>query len=139
MLLYHGIAPEGDFSNPEDAGYGVDPEHFAKQMTLMHHAGFRTISLAEFVKFVNGEHVDLPPRPLLLTFDDARLDSWTGSDAILRELGFRAVMFVDVGRVADGEPDYMTWDELRTAQSSGRWEPAGPLRPRSCLPALRPG
>ena len=89
----------------------------------MHHAGFRTIALTEFVKFVEGEDVDLPARPVLLTFDDARLDSWTGSDAILRELGFQAVMFVDVGRVADGEPEYMTWDELRTAQSSGRWEP----------------
>jgi len=122
VLLYHGIGAESDFSNPQDAAYGVDPDDFAKQMTFMHHAGFRTITLSKFVRFVGGEDVELPSRPVLLTFDDARLDSWTGSDAILRELGFRAVMLVDAGRVSEGDPEYMTWDELATAQSSGRWE-----------------
>lgn len=122
VLVYHGVAGEGDFDNPEDAGYGVDPEDFAKQMALLHHAGFRTISLDEFTRFVNGEDVDLPARPVLLTFDDARLDSWTATDSTLRELGFRAVMFVDAGRVADGVDDYLTWDELGTLEASGRWD-----------------
>ena len=71
---------------------------------------------------MQGETVDLPPRPLLLTFDDARADSWTGSDGILQKLGFNAVMFVDVGRVDDGNPEYLTWEELKTVQASGRWE-----------------
>jgi len=122
VLVYHGVAGEADFADEADAAYGVDPEDFAKQMTLMHHAGFRTISLAEFDKFINGEDVDLPARPVLLTFDDARLDSWTATDATLRKLGFRAVMFVDAGRVADGVDEYLTWDELRGLEASGRWE-----------------
>ena len=63
--------------------------------------GYDTITLDEFVRFIKREQVRLPPRPLLLTFDGARLDSWTGSDGILRELGFNAVLFVDVGRVAE--------------------------------------
>ena len=66
--------------------------------------------------------VDLPPRPLLLTFDDARADSWTGADGILRKLHFNAVMFVDVGRVDGGDPEYLTWQELATVQDSGRWQ-----------------
>ena len=64
----------------------------------------------------------MPPRPLLLTFDDARADSWTGADGILEELGFNAVMFVDVGRVEDEDPEYLTWEELETVQESPRWE-----------------
>ena len=35
---------------------------------------------------------------------------------------FNAVMFVDVGRVEDGDPEYLTWDELDTVRESGRWE-----------------
>ena len=31
-------------------------------------------------------------------------------------------MFVDVGRVDDGDPEYLTWEELETVQASGRWE-----------------
>jgi hypothetical protein len=34
---------------------------------------------------------------------DGRADSWTNSDGILEKLGYNAVMFVDVGRVAGGD------------------------------------
>ena len=122
VLLYHGIGPESDFANEADAGYGIDTEDFAKQMTMIQHAGYETIDLKTFLDFVAGKPVELPPRPLLLTFDDARADSWTGADGILSKLGFNAVMFVDVGRVEDGDPEYLTWHELRTVQDSGRWQ-----------------
>ena len=122
VLLYHGIGPESDFSNAADASYGVGTEDFAKQMTLIQHAGYQTIDLQTFIDFVQNKPVDLPPRPLLLTFDDARADSWTGADGILRKLHFNAVMFVDVGRVDGGDPEYLTWQELATVQDSGRWQ-----------------
>lgn len=122
VLLYHGIGPASDFSNAADAGYGVEADDFAKQMTMMKHAGYQTIDLPTYLDFVAGKDPDLPPRPVLLTFDDARADSWTGADAILDELGYEAVMFVDVGRVNDRDPEYLSWRELRTAQDSGRWD-----------------
>ena len=122
VLLYHGIGPESDFSDPADASYGIDVDDFAKQMTMIAHAGYQTIDLQTFLRFVQGDTVELPPRPLLLTFDDARADSWTGGDGILQKLGFDAVMFVDVGRVDDGDPEYLTWQELETVQASGRWQ-----------------
>jgi peptidoglycan/xylan/chitin deacetylase (PgdA/CDA1 family) len=121
VLLYHGIGPESDFANADDAGYGVDADDFAKQMTEIDHAGYETVELETFLDFVDGDKVDLPPRPLLLTFDDARADSWTGADDILRKLDFNAVMFVDVGRVDAGEREYLTWDEL-DAVDDDRWE-----------------
>ncbi len=123
VLLYHGIGPESDFANAADAEYGVGFADFAEQMTMIAHAGYRTVDLATFRSFVQGKPVALPPRPLLLTFDDARADSWTGGDGILRELGFNAVMFVDVGRVDDGEdPEYLTWEELEIVEASDRWQ-----------------
>jgi peptidoglycan/xylan/chitin deacetylase (PgdA/CDA1 family) len=122
VLLYHGIGPESDFANADDAPYGIDVDEFAKQLTMMKHAGYQTIDLQTFLRFVQGQRVELPPRPLLITFDDARADSWTGGDGILQELGFNAVMYVDVGRVEDGNPEYLTWEELETVQSSGRWQ-----------------
>jgi len=121
VLLYHGIAQEHEFANAGDAAYGVAPEDFAKQLTMIAHAGYQTVGLPTFLRFVQGKPVELPPRPLLLTFDDARADSWTGADATLKKLGFDAVMFVDAGRVEDGDPEYLTWKELETMQKSGRW------------------
>lgn len=89
VLLYHGIGAESDFANADDAAYGVDADDFVKQMTMIDHAGDETIGLETFVDFVRGEAADLPGRPLLLTFDDARADSWTGSGDVLDELGFQ--------------------------------------------------
>jgi hypothetical protein len=122
VLLYHGIGPESNFSNASDASYGIGAEDFAKQMTMIHHAGYETIDLQTLIDFVQKKPVQLPPRPLLLTFDDARADSWTGADGILRKLHFNAVMFVDVGRVDAGDPEYLTWPELTTVQDSTRWQ-----------------
>jgi Polysaccharide deacetylase len=108
VLLYSGVA--------------LDPKKFARQMTLLDHAGYETITLDEFVRFVRGRAVRLPPRPLLLTFDGGRADSWTGSDGILKELGFRATVFVDVGRVDAHNAEFLTWKELNALQASGRWD-----------------
>ena len=115
VLLYHGIGAASDFSNEVDASYGIDVDDFAKQMTMIEHAGYQTIDLPAFLRFVRGEPVDLPPRPLLLTFDDGRAPRRDGSDGILERLGLNAVMFVDVGRVDDGDPEYLSWPELRTS------------------------
>jgi hypothetical protein len=121
VLLYHGIGAPSDFSNVSDAEYGVNAYDFAKQMTMIKHAGYQTIGLQTFVDFVRGRRVTLPARPLLLTFDDARADSWTGSESILKKLHFTAVMFVDVSRVSACDPEYLTWDELRAMERTGRW------------------
>jgi peptidoglycan/xylan/chitin deacetylase (PgdA/CDA1 family) len=107
VLLYHGMTPKA----------------FARQMVLLDHAGYETITLSQFVRFARREKVSLPPRPLLLTFDGGRADSWIASDAILAELGFNAVVFVDAGRVgAKRQAEYLTWRELDNLEDGGRWE-----------------
>ena len=100
----------------------VPADDFARQMTLLERAGYETIALDSLVRFVQGKPVDLPPHPLVVTFADARLETWAGSDAILRRLGFRAVLFVDVGRIEKDDPAVLTWEELDRLQRSGRWE-----------------
>ena len=101
---------------------GVAPEAFARQMTLLHHAGYETITLDSLVRYVRQEDVRLPARPMLLTFDGGRLETWTGSDEILRRLGLSAVLFVDVGRVEAQDPAYLSWRELDRLQAGGRWD-----------------
>jgi hypothetical protein len=100
----------------------VSPDDFARQMTLLDRAGYETITLAQLVQHVQGRPVDLPPHPLVVTFADARLDTWAENDAVLRALGFRAVLFVDIGRIEKGDRDVLTWEELDRVQRSGRWE-----------------
>jgi peptidoglycan/xylan/chitin deacetylase (PgdA/CDA1 family) len=121
VLLYHGVDVRGGFANQADAFYGVAPANFAKQMALLDHAGYRAITLEQFTRALAGKRVVLPPRPILITFDDARADSWLNSDLVLARYGWSAVMFVDVGAVARRDAEYLSWDQLAAMEQSGRW------------------
>jgi peptidoglycan/xylan/chitin deacetylase (PgdA/CDA1 family) len=122
VLLYHGIGERDEFRNPADAAYAVTRANFAKQMALLRAAGYQTITLEQLRAFTAGEQVRLPRHPLLLTFDDSLSNSFDGADAVLRQLHWSAVMFVDVGDVVARAPGYASWQRLAAAQRSGRWE-----------------
>ena len=121
VLLYHGIADRSTFANQADAYYAVEPADFAKQMALLHYAGYRAITLEQFRRFHAGEPVELPDHPILITFDDGRADAPRNADPVLERYGWSATMFVDVGAVAGGDAEYATWDQLAAMQRSGRW------------------
>jgi polysaccharide deacetylase len=115
VLAYHGINDMGDH-------YSVSQRHFAAQMDMLRRAGFQSISISQYVRFLRGDDRDLPQRPILITFDDGRLDSYRGADKVLATYGFKATMFVIVGRVEDSSTFYLNWGELRRMASSRRWD-----------------
>jgi peptidoglycan/xylan/chitin deacetylase (PgdA/CDA1 family) len=92
---------------------------------------FRVISLAEAVAAVRTRS-GLPPRALLITFDDAYRDFAEHAWPVLRGLGLPAVVFVPTA--FPGEPGRaFWWDRLHRALLSTRREaplasPAGELR-----------
>jgi len=100
----------------------TDPEQFARQMTLLDHAGYEAITLAEFARFTRGQEVRLPAHPLLLTFDGARTDTREAADGVLEDLGWHATLFVDVGAVEEKRAGFLSYDELSQMQESGRWD-----------------
>jgi peptidoglycan/xylan/chitin deacetylase (PgdA/CDA1 family) len=91
-------------------------------MLRLRREGYDTITLPAFIRFLRGEPVSLPPRPILLTFDDGRADVWTAANPVLAELGLNAVLFVDVGRVDARAPAYLRWEQLASLQRSRRWD-----------------
>ncbi len=115
VLAYHGINARNDV-------YSVSRRSFAAQMEMLYRAGFRTVSIEQYVRFLRGDLKGLPARPLLITFDDGRLDSYRGADLALARYGFRATMFVIAGEAEKGESFYLNWEELRRMSESGRWD-----------------
>jgi hypothetical protein len=115
VLLYHGI-------NDKHDTFSVSRQAFADQMSMLQQAGFHTISLRQFDAWKQGSSAPLPSRPILITFDDGRFDSWSQADAILARYGFRATMFVIASCPDEHAPSCLSWSELRKAQASGRWD-----------------
>jgi peptidoglycan/xylan/chitin deacetylase (PgdA/CDA1 family) len=114
VLAYHGIGEDGRFA--------VTREGFAEQMAMLDDAGVETIGVDEYVSFMRGDEGDLPDRPLLLTFDDGKLSSFRGADAVLAEHGMNAVMYAIASETSEGSEYYLSADELSAMVASGRWE-----------------
>jgi Polysaccharide deacetylase len=115
VLVYHGI-------NGNHDGYSISQREFAAQMEMLRLAGFRSVSIAQYDRFQHGDDRGLPARPILITFDDGRLDSFRGADLVLAHEGMRATMFVITGQIAARNPFYLDWTELHRMQRSGRWD-----------------
>jgi peptidoglycan/xylan/chitin deacetylase (PgdA/CDA1 family) len=115
VLAYHGI-------NGRNDDYSVSQRAFTKQMALLRRLGFRSLSIAQYVRFLRGDSTGMPSRPVLITFDDGRLDSYRGADRVLHDYGFRATIFAIPGLIRPDNPFYLGWKELRAMEDSGRWD-----------------
>ena len=114
-LVWHGIGDARD-------GYTVSRREFARQIALLDRLGYTAVSMEQWAAFRAGRADGLPEKPILLTFDDGRLDSYRGADAVLERYGMRAAMFVITGEIERGSPFYTTWEELHAMEESGRWD-----------------
>jgi poly-beta-1,6-N-acetyl-D-glucosamine N-deacetylase len=115
VLTLHDVLPNAR------GRYTLPPSAFAADMVALKAAGLHTISGETFARYVRGEQVYLPPRSILLTFDDGTKGNWIYADPMLRRLRFKAVEFVITGRVGQHQPYYLNWAEVKRMQSSGRW------------------
>ena len=114
VLTYHDVADDG---GPR----AVSPRLLAAHMAILRAAGFHAIGLRELLAYL--EHgAELPPRPILLTFDDGLHSAWTTADPILEANGFRAVAFLIAGQLGRHRPYYMDAGEVRDLLGSGRWD-----------------
>lgn len=113
VLLYHRLVQTTN-------GSGVAPADFAAEMQRLHDLGFQAISLDQYVRFIRGEPVNLPPRPILITFDDGFLSSFEVADPILARYGWNATIFAITGMV--GTPGKLSWAQLQHMQATGRWQ-----------------
>lgn len=114
ILLYHGI---GD----HERSASLPLAQFESQMAALHEQGFTTLTIAELSRVARGESV-LPAKPVVVTFDDARLDSFERADPVLARFGMKATMFVPTGRIRDGHPFFADWPRIAGFAGSGRWD-----------------
>ena len=66
---------------------------------------------------LNGE-IELPPKPVLVTFDDGYIDNYTNAFPILKKYGLRATIFI-IPAFISVYPGYMTWEQLKEMESNG--------------------
>lgn len=109
ILAYHRVLEVAD----EDAFafdlelVSASPAQFREQMTLLRER-FHPVRFADLAAALAGGP-PLPPRAVIVTFDDGYDDNFRCAFPILRELGVPATFFVSTGHIDSGRPYAYDW------------------------------
>ena len=113
ILMYHHVE-----ENPIVSNYRVSAARFEEQLKLLHDWEYTTITTSMLVDAIT-RGADLPPRPIIITFDDGNLDNYTVAFPIMQKYGFTGVIYLPYYFV--GTKGYMNVDQIKEMAAAG-WE-----------------
>jgi peptidoglycan/xylan/chitin deacetylase (PgdA/CDA1 family) len=113
ILLYHRIGV-----SPVDSQYYVTPEKFEYQMKLLRDWEYTVIPIELLVRAIK-EGASLPPRPVIITFDDGDISVYETAFPIMQKYGLTGVAYI-VGNYMNTD-GYMTAEQIKKLAAAG-WE-----------------
>ena len=114
VLMYHHL--EKNLNN----NVVISPENFENQIKYLKYAGYNTITTQQLYDYLNGS-IQLPQKPILITFDDGYLSNYEMAYPILKKYNMHAEIFVIASRILEKDVEIshsneipkMSWDQLR--------------------------
>lgn len=146
VLMYHLITPHPPGTHCR--GLRVPPEMFERQLAWLRAQGFHFATMRELAAG------NVPPRTVVLTFDDGYADNHHTAHALLQKYGARATLYLVA--VRDDGTDWsarkkahhdsgellrepkLTDAQVRAMLDSGHWELGAHTLTHPLLPALTP-
>jgi len=104
VLMYHRIFDPADGS-ADDRKTCIPPAVFRSHLRTIERLGFTPVTFEDYALYLDGR-LNLPKKPILITFDDGYVDTLHTALPILREFGMKAVVFV----LADPAMKTNSWD-----------------------------
>lgn len=120
VLMYHKIP---DTPPVTKHSIYVTKERFAEHLAFFKRRKLTPITFVDYLQFASGEKslAAFPKRPVVLTFDDGYTDNYTNLLPLMRQYGYRGVIYL----LGDFDLRYNKWDL-----------DADPTEPRAELMAL---
>ena len=120
ILVYHHIRTSIPVGSRVERRLTVTVEIFDNQMKYLHENGYQVITFADLVNCLKkvGE---LPPKPVIISFDDGWEDQFVYALPRLEEYHYIATFFVVTNFV--GSRGFVSWSKLRTIGSHSRSHP----------------
>lgn len=118
ILMYHYVSELPEDSDDIRIGLTVEPPLFRAHLTYLKEQGYTTISLYDLDSaLVRG--TPLPPKPVILTFDDGYIDHYVHVFPLLQEYGFTGTFFIITGLADQKAQGYMIWEQIQTMSAGG--------------------
>lgn len=118
ILMYHYVSDLPPDADDIRLGLTVVPPLFQAHMQYLSDAGFTTISLYDLNAALTAG-TSLPPKPIVLTFDDGYRDAYTNVFPILQRYGFTATFFIITARADANDPAHVSWQQIKQMSDAG--------------------
>ncbi len=120
IIMYHQV------KNSNLGKDVISPYEFEEDLKYLTENGYSTITMTDLIDYVY-EGTELPPKPIILTFDDGYLSTYRYVFPLLKQYNMKIVLSIigksvdDFSRVDDANINYshMTWDQVKEMQESG--------------------
>ena len=112
ILMYHRF---GENKYPST---NIRLDQFDAHLEKLANGNYTVLPLAKIIRHIQ-DGTNLPDRTVAITIDDAYLSVFTQAWPRLRAKGFPFTVFVATDPVDNGNPNYMSWDQIRQLQANG--------------------
>lgn len=118
MLMFHYIK-DIPASSPDQLGYKLSysPQKLEALLQFLKANDIETLTFWDLKAIAEGSK-ELPPKSVLLTFDDGHREHFTVVMPLLQRYGATAVFFV-ITDFADKDPLFVTREEIRQMMEAG--------------------
>ncbi len=116
VLCYHHIRNIRAGQSESMKSYSVTPAAFAEQMKALSDSGYQTILPGQLYEYLVHDGA-LPPKPVMLTFDDTDEEQYSLGATEMNKYGFKGVYFIMT--IAINRPRYMSRDQIKKLSDSG--------------------
>lgn len=123
IIMYHEVRTRNFHK------LAISQSELEADLAYLQKEGYTTVTMEDLIRYTHGQQ-DLPPKPIVLTFDDGYLNNYAYAFPILKKHGAKAVLSIiaknadDFTRVPDRNMEYahMTWEDIRDVQRAGVFE-----------------
>jgi peptidoglycan/xylan/chitin deacetylase (PgdA/CDA1 family) len=116
--MYHHVVDPGSDANAIRRDLSVSPANFEAQLRYLTEHGYQAITLKDLIMHLQLGR-PLPPKPVVLTFDDGFKDQYTSAYPLLKRHGLVATFFVITCFVDEGREEHMSWTDIEVLHANG--------------------
>lgn len=109
ILMYHALLELRDDATSVQLEWTTSPQSFAAQMDYLARAGYTTIGFDDLLAYLERAE-PLPPKPVIITFDDGHYTFRTEAWPVLKKHGFQVTLFIVTDYVA--YRGYLSWEQI---------------------------
>lgn len=118
ILMYHYLSTPPADADAIRRDLSVSPEQFEAHLAYLRQAGYKTTSLEQLAYAIKGV-IQLPAKPIIITFDDGYRDNYENAFPILKKNGFAATFFIFTQPIDENNVGYLSWDMVKEMHRAG--------------------